>query len=269
MTNPKNFISLIGQKFGKLTVLERVANDSSGSSRWRCSCECGGERIVAATYLNRGIVTRCKNHKKLPRAAKDYTDVKFGKLTAIERVESATKNTKWLFKCECGNEKIMSLTSVKTGKSVTCGCSKYRKGVDRTNYAGEVGNISFALYKRLIHEAKKREIEFSVSPEYLNNLLILQNFYCALSNVPIYLNKNVSYEGKGTASLDRIDSSKGYIEGNVWWVHKDINWMKSVLSVKLLQDYCYKIIENRVKTLEILEHVTKKCAINPNSNVSG
>lgn len=32
--------------------------------------------------------------------------------------------------------------------------------------------------------------------------------------------------GNLTASLDRIDSSKGYIEGNVQWVHKRINKMK-------------------------------------------
>ena len=31
---------------------------------------------------------------------------------------------------------------------------------------------------------------------------------------------------KGTASLDRIDSTKGYVRGNIQWVHKDINWFK-------------------------------------------
>ena len=29
-----------------------------------------------------------------------------------------------------------------------------------------------------------------------------------------------------TASLDRIDPTKGYIEGNIQWVHKDVNRMK-------------------------------------------
>ena len=33
-------------------------------------------------------------------------------------------------------------------------------------------------------------------------------------------------EYKFTASLDRIDSNKGYIKGNVQWVHKDVNTMK-------------------------------------------
>ena len=30
-----------------------------------------------------------------------------------------------------------------------------------------------------------------------------------------------------TASVDRIDSTKGYLKGNVQWVHKSINQMKS------------------------------------------
>ena len=33
-----------------------------------------------------------------------------------------------------------------------------------------------------------------------------------------------------TASLDRIDSSKGYIKGNVQWVHKNINYMKQEMT---------------------------------------
>ena len=34
-----------------------------------------------------------------------------------------------------------------------------------------------------------------------------------------------------TASLDRIDSSKGYQPGNVWWVHKRVNRLKNDFSM--------------------------------------
>lgn len=33
-------------------------------------------------------------------------------------------------------------------------------------------------------------------------------------------------------SLDRVDSSKGYIRGNIQWVTKRINWMKGDLSME-------------------------------------
>ena len=43
-----------------------------------------------------------------------------------------------------------------------------------------------------------------------------------------------------TASLDRIDSKKGYIEGNIQWVHKDINRMKWAFN----EDYFIKLCNN-------------------------
>lgn len=46
-----------------------------------------------------------------------------------------------------------------------------------------------------------------------------------------------------TASLDRIDSSKGYIPGNVQWVHKDVNKMKLALSEKRLLELCTLIVQ--------------------------
>ena len=46
--------------------------------------------------------------------------------------------------------------------------------------------------------------------------------------MPIYVDtRRIEYQHqKTTASLDRIDSNKGYVEGNVQWVHVDVNYMK-------------------------------------------
>jgi hypothetical protein len=45
----------------------------------------------------------------------------------------------------------------------------------------------------------------------------------------------------GNASLDRIDSSIGYVEGNVAWVYKPINIMKQTLNSAEFIDLCKKI----------------------------
>ena len=47
-----------------------------------------------------------------------------------------------------------------------------------------------------------------------------------------------------TASLDRIDSSKGYIEGNVQWVHKSVNIMKCDFSSDIFIGICNQISNN-------------------------
>jgi hypothetical protein len=45
------------------------------------------------------------------------------------------------------------------------------------------------------------------------------------------------------ASLDRIDSSKGYIDGNVQWVHKEVNEMKMQATQNEFIEYCNLVAE--------------------------
>ena len=92
------------------------------------------------------------------------------------------------------------------------------------------GEISGNTWSSIRGGAKLRKIPFIISVEFAWNLLVNQNFKCAISGVPIILIKKYGHKSESTASLDRIDSNKPYIEGNVQWVHKDINLMKQNLS---------------------------------------
>ena len=48
-----------------------------------------------------------------------------------------------------------------------------------------------------------------------------------------------------TASLDRIDSSRGYVPENVQWVHKVINRMKGTLSDDEFKSWCRTVAAQR------------------------
>lgn len=82
--------------------------------------------------------------------------------------------------------------------------------------------------------AQRRGFEFNITIEYAWELFLKQERRCALSGVPIDFDmsldnlRKTGHQG-GLASLDRIDSKQGYIEGNVQWVHKDVNKMKMEL----------------------------------------
>lgn len=54
-----SFISLIGNRYGKLLVIERVENNRFGHVCYRCKCDCGGETIVDATNLRNGNTNSC------------------------------------------------------------------------------------------------------------------------------------------------------------------------------------------------------------------
>lgn len=62
MSKPR--LNLDGQRFGKLTVVERVQS-KKGRSRFVCLCDCGAESVVVGTDLKSGNTTSCGCVKKV------------------------------------------------------------------------------------------------------------------------------------------------------------------------------------------------------------
>ena len=77
----------------------------------------------------------------------------------------------------------------------------------------------------------RKALEFSITLEYLWELYQKQDGRCAYTNMPITFKAH-------TASVDRIDSSLGYVEGNIQWLHKDINMMKRHYSEEYFKKLC-------------------------------
>ena len=55
----RKIIDLIGQKFGRLTVLSLSDRKVCGRISWICSCECGNKKSIIANNLVRGIAKSC------------------------------------------------------------------------------------------------------------------------------------------------------------------------------------------------------------------
>lgn len=76
---------------------------------------------------------------------KDLTGQKFGKLTVIGRDEYRKGNiTYWLCKCDCGNEKVLSIArgSLTQGATQSCGCIRHNTKKQKPNkydLSGEYG----------------------------------------------------------------------------------------------------------------------------------
>ena len=67
----------------------------------------------------------------------DITAQQFGRLTAIRRAASEGRHTAWLFSCACGNEKTITLDSVRRGLSRSCGCLRSESTAARSTTHGK------------------------------------------------------------------------------------------------------------------------------------
>lgn len=63
---------LIGQKFGRLTVVEYSHKDKRGNYTWKCLCECGGTTFATTKSLRKGDKRSCGClHKIAPQSRKN------------------------------------------------------------------------------------------------------------------------------------------------------------------------------------------------------
>lgn len=166
----------------------------------------------------------------------------FGKLKVLnEDLSNTHKHLKWVCECSCGNIKSIAGTHLRTGLIISCGCAK------KLNKEGEIsGDLWYNITSsKTSKRSKRRELEFNITKEYIYNLFIKQKSKCALSGVEITLPTKWK-DNNYTASLDRIDNNKGYIQGNVQWLHKHVNIMKNSFPQKTFIYLCNKISENNI-----------------------
>ena len=52
-------VNLVGQRFGRLVVLDRAENDKHGRSQWLCKCDCGNTHVVKNGNLRDGVSSSC------------------------------------------------------------------------------------------------------------------------------------------------------------------------------------------------------------------
>lgn len=215
----------IGDKFGKLEIISDSPKNNRKETMWCCKCECGKIKNIKQYNLIKGKTKSCGCVKTGTQRRNKHKIGKYNDYLEITKIEWSEKYRCPLlhYKCICGN----------IGKShkrlrTSCGCMQKR--VD----FGYHQEIRQSYWNSIISQAKQRNFDFSITIEYIWELFIRQNRKCKLTGVEIFFNGCDTGKSLRTASLDRIDSNKGYVEGNVQWVHKKVNKLKMDLEEKEL-----------------------------------
>lgn len=170
----------------------------------------------------------------------DLTGLEWESYKVVKKLDfkGCGNKTLWLCECKCGRRKHMTTSDIRFKKSKQCLNCANRK---------YVGKISGTVYNHIKDSAKRRKIEFNITHEELWDLYQKQLGKCKLSGIDLYFSDTTEEHKKyrlTTASLDRIDSLKGYVLDNVQWIHKDINMMKQRFSQEYFIQICKNIAEN-------------------------
>ena len=144
-------------------------------------------------------------------------------LTHLKRVEQRGCHKYSLYRCSCGNEKVIREDAVKRGQS-SCGCARgaHFKTHGRTN--SPEAEILFRSKSR----ARKKGFEHNIG---LEDIVIPET--CPLLGISLY--KGAETVGPNSPTLDRIDSSQGYVKGNVWVISYRANTIKNDATIEELE----------------------------------
>jgi len=104
--------------------------------------------------------------------------------------------------------------------------------------------LPYNYWRVVMRGASTRNFEVEITLDEAYEKFKLQNGLCAISGLPIRFYEPGEKPNAQTASLDRIDSSKGYTIDNIQWLHKRVNIMKSDMTDIELINWCHKIVDN-------------------------
>lgn len=129
----------------------------------------------------------------------------------------------WLVLCmSCNRTFSRRAGQLVNGRTKSCqSCNAYER--EKYSFWEGIDGVS----KQYLTKLTYRQKEVTVSLQDLVDKWKQQQGRCVYSNLKLTLVGKDSEWKVSTASLDRIDSSKGYVPGNIQWVHKRINTMKN------------------------------------------
>lgn len=156
----------------------------------------------------------------MSRTAANLKDRRFGKLFVLCKAESpnADEHAYWRCRCDCGRETLTSSASLLAGTSSCKPCSQVPKN--------PVWQQVYGLYKRNARRTKKA---FELTTDQFLHLITSNCDYCGRepSQKLWQGTANPAHAAFRWNGIDRIDSDKGYVEGNVVPCCQPCNEMKS------------------------------------------
>lgn len=178
---------------------------------------------------------------------------KFGRLTFVKKTETKHKDGTYfhLFKCDCGLDKLALFRNVRNGYTRSCGCLASENAAARlfgkcpTNKRPEDERSLHWSMLELKNSAKTKKLELTLSLEDVKSIIFCNCHYC--NNPPsrfIKHTRDVAWTKVPVNGIDRMDNTKGYIQGNCLPCCSECNYFKSNMPYEKFIDLVKRISTN-------------------------
>ena len=196
------------------------------------------------------------------RQPTDITGKRYGKLVAIkldhiERTKTGTVHY-WLYRCDCGNEKVIRKGEVSQGGSQSCGCYLKESAGNRNRTHGGTNTRLYHTYK----DMKRRcyNPKFKAYKDYGGRgITICQEWLSDFLNF-----KKWSLESgyKDNLTIERIDFNGNYEPGNCKWIplkEQTYNTRKNIFIYVNNEKHCIKEWAEilNIKYSKLIYHIKK------------
>lgn len=149
--------------------------------------------------------------------------LEFIKETGFRTVPSGGRRRIGLFRCKCGKEKEMSISMVKSGGIISCGCANIEQITKLGKLSGKLkksykhgffGTRFYKIYSSIVNRTNDKKNRFYYCKGIRNEWKDFEEFKVDMYDS--YIEHVLMYSEKET-TIDRIDSKKNYCKENCRW----------------------------------------------------
>lgn len=177
----------------------------------------GKKRAVKATENQTKVCTKCGRELALEQF--NLGNSLFGRRSYCRECEHLIQNT---------DEKRKRRRELEKAKRQNPEYVKNRNLKDRIRIRENEKSLKLYILRNAKQRAKDKNLEFNLDVSDINIPKI-----CPLLGIPMTINREKTENN--SYSLDRIDSTKGYIKGNVWIISKRANVIKNNATLEELE----------------------------------